>query len=109
MKLFTTEDTKTELPAEITEPRPLVEVQVAPLPTGNLGAIITNPTARKIAYAAYVVGALAISNTAMAFSSLQAQYPPWLLVSISVIGNLAVPFGALAIANARTPTPTVSL
>ena len=67
--------------------------------TQNLGAILPNPQARKIAYAVFTGASVLISNISIAYSALQAAFPGWLTVAIAVIGNLAVPFGALAIAN----------
>ena len=75
---------------------------LATLPASNLGVIIPTAAGRKIAYAVYAGASLIVTNTAIAFASLQAPFPGWLIVSIAVVGNLAAPFGAIAIANAGT-------
>ena len=67
--------------------------------TQNLGAILPNPQARKIAYSIYTGASVLVANVSIAYSALHAEFPGWLTVAIAVIGNLAVPFGALAIAN----------
>jgi hypothetical protein len=67
--------------------------------TQNLGAILPNPQARKIAYSIYTGVSVLIANISIGYSALHAEFPGWLTVAIAVIGNLAVPFGALAIAN----------
>lgn len=74
--------------------------QIAALPTADLGVIIPTVKGRKIAYAIFAATALVITNTAVAFAALQEPWPAWLIVSVAVIGNLATPFAALAIANA---------
>jgi peptidoglycan hydrolase-like protein with peptidoglycan-binding domain len=76
------------------------EKEIASLPATDLGAIIPSAKGRKIAYSVYMAASLAITNTAIGFAALHAEFPAWLIVSIAVVGNLATPFGALAIANA---------
>lgn len=76
------------------------EKEIASLPATDLGAIIPSAKGRKLAYAGYMVASLAVTNTAIGFAALHAEFPAWLIVSIAVVGNLATPFGALAIANA---------
>jgi hypothetical protein len=72
------------------------------IPTGdtNLGVIIPSVKGRKVAYAVYAGLSLVVTNVAVAFSSIGAHNPAWLTISLAVIGNLAAPFGAIAIANA---------
>lgn len=65
-----------------------------------LGAIIPTAKGRKIAYAVYAGASLVVTNTAVGFAAIHADFPAWLTISIAVIGNLAAPFGAIAIANA---------
>lgn len=74
--------------------------QIASLPAADLGVIITDPKNRKVAYALYSLASLLVTNTAVAYAALGTSFPPALTVAIAVIGNLAVPFSALAIANA---------
>lgn len=91
----------------ITDPNapevPVVEVAPVVVPvvdTADLGVIIPTVKGRKIAYAIYAGASLLVTNTAVGFSALNAQFPAWLTVCLAVIGNLASAFGALAIANA---------
>lgn len=87
------------------KPVPVVDIaeqekEIATLPATDLGAIIPSAKGRKLAYAGYMVASLAVTNTAIGFAALHAEFPAWLIVAIAVVGNLATPFGALAIANA---------
>lgn len=68
---------------------------------GHLGAIIPTARGRKIAYAIYATLALAVGNTAVGFAAISVEQPAWLIVASAVIANLAAPFSALAIANAK--------
>jgi multisubunit Na+/H+ antiporter MnhG subunit len=70
--------------------------------TDSLGVIIPSATGRKIAYAVYAGLSLLITNVAVAFSAIGATNPAWLTISLAVVGNLAAPFGAIAIANATS-------
>lgn len=76
--------------------------QIAALPASDLGAIITSPKHRVVAYAIFALLAMTIGNTAVGFASLQLPFPPWLVVATALVNNLAVPFAALAVANAKT-------
>jgi hypothetical protein len=67
-----------------------------------LGILIPSPKNRKIAYAAYGLASLVVSNIAVGVMAAGAQAPVWLIVASAVIGNLAVPFSTIAIANAST-------
>jgi hypothetical protein len=72
------------------------------LPAGSdLGAIIPSAKGRRIAYSAFALLSLIVSNVAIAFSSLGEPLPGWLVASIAVAGSLSVPFAALAVANAK--------
>lgn len=71
-------------------------------PSADLGVIIPSVKGRRIAYAVYAGLSLVITNAAVAFSAIGATNPAWLTISLAVIGNLAAPFGALAIANASS-------
>ncbi|CAB5219321.1 Peptidase M15B [uncultured Caudovirales phage] len=95
-------------PSKPTKPvkEPAVTV-IAPLPTDAtnagtdaLGILIPNPKGRKLAYALYGLAALVISNLGVAVMASGTQAPVWLIVASAVVGNLAVPFTTLAIANA---------
>lgn len=77
---------------------------IATLPEQNLGAIIPSAKGRKIAYAVYAGASLAVTNVAVGFAALASPFPAWLTVAIAVIGNLATPFSAIAIANAKDPS-----
>ena len=84
-------------------------VVIAPLPenvvtaeTDSLGILIPNPKARRLAYALYGLAALIISNVSVAVMASGIQAPVWLIVTSAIVGNLAVPFTTLAIANAST-------
>jgi len=76
------------------------EDQIASLPSADLGVIIPTVKGRKIAYALYAGCSLVVTNTAVAFAALGANFPAWLTVSIAIVGNLATPFAAIAISNA---------
>jgi multisubunit Na+/H+ antiporter MnhG subunit len=66
----------------------------------SLGVIIPSVKGRKVAYALYAVASLVITNCAVAISAIGASNPAWLTIALAVVGNLAAPFGAIAIANA---------
>lgn len=82
---------------------------IAPLPdsatsagTDSLGILIPNPKARRLAYALYGLAALVISNLSVAVMASGTEAPVWLIVVSAIVGNLAVPFTTLAIANASS-------
>jgi murein DD-endopeptidase MepM/ murein hydrolase activator NlpD len=90
-------------PKKIPERKPMPtksEEKIASLPTADLGVIIMKSSHRKLAYALYAGVSIVVTNVAVGFASLGAPVPGWLTVAVAVIGNLAVPFSALAIANA---------
>jgi hypothetical protein len=66
----------------------------------TLGIIIPNPKGRKLAYALYGLAALIVSNLGVAVMASGTEAPMWLIIASAVVGNLAVPFTTLAIANA---------
>jgi hypothetical protein len=68
----------------------------------HLGAIIPTAKGRKYAYAVYAGVSLLVTNTLIGFSAAQLDAPVWLVVSAAVVANLAAPFSALAIANAKS-------
>lgn len=74
-------------------------------PTGSeahLGAIIPTARGRKVAYAIYAAVSLVVGNAAVGFAAANIDAPVWLTVSAAVVANLAAPFSALAIANAKS-------
>lgn len=67
----------------------------------NIGVIIPTAKGRKIAYAIYAAAALITTNVVIGFAAIGAAQPGWLIVATAIVGNLAAPFGTLAIANAK--------
>jgi len=80
------------------------DAYVAPVTNAELdaplGVLIPSVRGRKIAYAIYSIVSLILANITLSFSTLQAPLPGWLVISLTVVGNLAAPIGALAIVNA---------
>lgn len=78
---------------------------VTPVAVGDqaahLGAIIPTAKGRRWAYATYAAISLAVTNTLIGFSAAQLDAPTWLVVASAIVANLAAPFSALAIANAK--------
>lgn len=69
--------------------------------TNQLGAIIPTAKSRKIAYAIYAGISLIVGNAAVGLAAAEIAQPIWLVVASAVVANLAAPFAALAIANAK--------
>ena len=67
----------------------------------HLGAIIPTARGRKVAYAIYAAVALIVGNAAVGFAAINVDQPVWLVVCSAIVANLAAPFSALAIANAK--------
>lgn len=67
----------------------------------HLGAIIPTARSRKIAYAIYAGVALVVGNAAVGIAAANIEQPVWLVIASAVVANLAAPFSALAIANAK--------
>ena len=67
----------------------------------HLGAIIPTAKGRKIAYAIYAALALVVGNAAVGLAAANIEQPVWLVISSAVVANLAAPFAALAISNAK--------
>lgn len=65
----------------------------------NIGAIITNPIARKVIYGAYGIVAVAASAYQVFDAATKTADPTWLGGALAVIVFLAVPIGGLAAAN----------
>lgn len=100
--------TRPSRPVKPTKPvkEPIVTT-IAPLPqdantaaNDALGILIPNPKGRKLAYALYGLAALVVSNLGVAVMASGTQAPIWLIIASAIVGNLAVPFTTLAIANA---------
>jgi hypothetical protein len=99
-------------PAKPTTPAKETKVPtIKPLPkeaihagSDALGILIPEAKNRKIAYAVYGLAALVVSNVTVGVVVSGADAPVWLIVASAVIGNLAVPFTTLAIANASKTT-----
>ena len=68
----------------------------------HLGAIIPTAKGRKWAYAGYALVSLLVTNALIGWSAAGLDAPTWLIVSSAIVANLAAPFSALAIANARS-------
>jgi hypothetical protein len=85
----------------------VTKIQPLPADANNaaqdaLGILIPKAKNRRIAYALYGLAALVISNLSVAVMASGTQAPIWLIVASAVVGNLAVPFTTLAIANASS-------
>jgi murein DD-endopeptidase MepM/ murein hydrolase activator NlpD len=97
-------------PEPVKPTKPIKETtmpQIKPLPKeaktashDALGILIPSANGRKIAYAIYGLAALLVSNLAVGIMAAGVEAPVWLVVASALIGNLAVPFTTLAIANA---------
>jgi peptidoglycan hydrolase-like protein with peptidoglycan-binding domain len=81
---------------------------ITPLPEGAqnaasdaIGILIPKAQNRRIAYAIYGLAALVVSNIGVGIMAAGVQAPVWVIVASAVVGNLAVPFTTLAIANAK--------
>jgi murein DD-endopeptidase len=88
------------------ETKPMATIK--PLPKGAndaasdaIGILIPKAQNRRIAYAIYGLAALIVSNIGVGIMAAGVQAPVWVIVASAVIGNLAVPFTTLAIANAK--------
>ena len=91
------------MPSLVGVRKKVVEKIVVTVPATDIGSIITTVKGRKIAYAVYALAALIVTNVSIGFAATQTTFPAWLTVCLAVIGNLATPFGAIAIANAKAP------
>ena len=95
---------KTNKPTKETKPMATIK----PLPQGAqdaasdaIGILIPKAKNRRIAYAIYGLAALVVSNIGVGIMAAGVQAPVWVIVASAVVGNLAVPFTTLAIANAK--------
>jgi hypothetical protein len=52
--------------------------------------------ARQIIYVLYGIVALAAASTQVGYAAIEKSQPTWLIVSLAVVGFLAVPIGTLA-------------
>lgn len=69
--------------------------------TNHIGAIIPTAKGRKIAYGIYAGISLIVGNAAVGLAAANLEQPVWLVIASAVVANLAAPFSALAIANAK--------
>lgn len=67
--------------------------------TPNLGKVVTNPTARKIVYGIYAVGAVVVGGTAAYFLGIGWEIPAPVVGAQAVVAYLGIPVGALAVLN----------
>lgn len=67
----------------------------------HLGAIIPTARGRRWAYAGYAAVSLIVTNALIGWSAAGLDAPSWLIVASAIVANLAAPFSALAIANAK--------
>jgi xanthine/uracil permease len=75
--------------------------------TPNIGSVITSGTIRKYVYGVYAVAALIVGGAAAYFLGIDVEIPQVVIGSQAVIAYLAIPVGALALANtssANKPT-----
>ena len=85
----------------IIEPYTPIEIPAsATVAANDLGVIIPTAKGRKLTYAIYVAASFLVTNTVVAYATLEVPAPDWLRIALAVIGNSAVAFGGLAIANA---------
>lgn len=82
---------------DTTQPSP-----AEPPHTVALGAIIPTAKGRKLAYAIYATVSLVVGNAAVGLAAANIDQPVWLVVASAIVANLAAPFSALAIANAKS-------
>jgi len=71
----------------------------------NLGAVITNPRARKVVYGVYAIGAFAIGGVAAYFLGIGQPIPEVVVGAQAVAAYTGIGVGALALANTPTPDP----
>jgi len=104
--------TTPEKPASIETNKPIKETKpmatIKPLPqeaqdaaSDAIGILIPKAQNRRIAYAIYGLAALVVSNIGVGIMAAGVQAPVWVIVASAIVGNLAVPFTTLAIANAK--------
>lgn len=65
----------------------------------NLGRVITNPTARKVVYGVYAVGAFAIGGVAAFYLGIGQPLPEVVVGAQAVAAYAGIGIGALAAAN----------
>lgn len=76
--------------------------QTQPVDESHLGAIIPTAKGRKVAYAVYAGVSLVVGNAAVGLAAANIEQPVWLVIASAIVANLAAPFSALAIANAKS-------
>ena len=65
----------------------------------DLGAVITSSKVRKIVYGTYAVGALIVGGAVAYFLGVDLPIPEQVSGAQAVVAYLAIPIGALALAN----------
>lgn len=73
----------------------------------NLGIVITNPTARKRIYGAYIILLIVAGAAQVAYAAIQLSQPSWLIAALAVLAYLGIPVGGLALVNSPAPTAPV--
>lgn len=66
----------------------------------NLGTVIRNDVARRVIYAAYVLGLVVVGALTVWYGE---SVPDWLERAAAVLTYLGIPVGTLALANVATP------
>lgn len=67
-----------------------------------LGRVITNPTARKIVYGAYAIGAFVVGGVAAYFLGTGHPLPEIVVGAQAVAAYAGIGIGALAVANTNS-------
>ncbi len=67
----------------------------------NLGRVITNPTARRVVYGVYAVGAFVVGGVAAYFLGIGQPLPEVVVGAQAVAAYAGIGVGALAVANTR--------
>lgn len=88
--------------SDVVSAPPVVETVSADVQAAHLGAIIPTAKGRKWAYAGYAGASLLVTNALIGWSAAGLDAPVWLIVASAIVANLAAPFSALAIANAKS-------
>ena len=71
--------------------------------TPNLGNVITSPTARKVVYGTYAIGAFVIGGVSAYFLGIGQSIPELVTGAQAVAAYVGIGVGGLALAN--TPQP----
>lgn len=74
--------------------------------TPDIGTVITNATARRAIYAAFILVAFIAACTQVAFAAAGIPNPVWLTVTLAVIAFATTPILGLAVANTSSAGQT---